>query len=490
MPLFSSPLAASIFDSDESDAASQQSNDSSSYLSSQFQHHARLSFSPKLSFNANNQVLPALSNMFDRSVVFDQDDFLQSDISQSPSELSWQSNTGYTMQYKTSKRKRHEPTSLRTPNQSPYTRRKNLHHVQENTFQSPKAPRRSRCPLEDSSSMPSSLLGNLVNINPFVLHHNQPTHRYNTRLVAKRESPSLRQLIIPRFEQEFRHESFLGHGQLSNVHLCTNRLDGLLYAIKSSKAPVLGTSHEQFAWREICAYAVLISHEHLVRYYSAWVEPDGRFFIQMEHCHGGSLNGIVATNRQEQRFLDEEELMNIFHQISDALTFMHGQDLAHMNIKPENVMLCQRAANDIVYKLTDLSHVSQIRSCVLAQAGDRRYTAAEATEPSKQVSLDKCDIFSFGLTLYVCATNADLPAQGIEWQQLRLRPRQYLRSIPYCTEPFNELLLERMCNASADRRPSARQVGLAPGSRATCIVLFDSLASCRSIGQSIGAYEP
>lgn len=249
-------------------------------------------------------------------------------------------------------------------------------------------------------------------------------------------------------------------------------MDGITYAIKASKQPVLGTSYEQMAWRETCAHAVLISHENLVRYHSAWIEPDGRFFVQLEYCNGGSLDDIIEKNRRNRLYTSEQQLKQILHQISDALAFMHAQDLAHLDIKPANIMLSQRSINihfdkddnddehDIIYKLTDLGHVSQISLSSIEEDGDSRYLALEALQKShsKQINLTKCDIFSLGLTLYVCATNGELPKQGNEWQQLRLNIIQYLHSISHCTNQFNELLLGRMCHLDPNQRPSAYEV--------------------------------
>ncbi len=354
------------------------------------------------------------------------------------------------------------------------------------------------------------MLGDLVNTNPFTPQlnssHNKrvkldspsvpklettttPTPRYRTRLVAKRDqqaaihvpferrqssrtvpvgSPSLRELTIRRFDEEFHQETLLGHGEFSRVYLCKNRLDGITYAVKASKQSVLGTSYEQMAWRETCAHAVLISHENLVRYHSAWIEPDGRFFVQLEYCNGGSLDDILEKNRRNHMFINEQQLKQILHQISDALAFMHAQDLAHLDIKPANIMLSQRSINinfdnddnEMIYKLTDLGHVSQISLSSFEEDGDSRYLALEALQNSnsKQLNLAKCDIFSFGLTLYVCATNRELPKQGNEWQQLRLNITQYLHSISHCTNQFNELLLGRMCNLDPNQRPSAYEV--------------------------------
>ena len=453
MPSYPSPIPAPVFDSDESDGASQQSNDSSSYLSSQFTQHTCLSFSPKQILKTTNQVLPSLTSSNFDDFLHSHEDLTLNDsitIPSTPSDLRNVTNK---------KRKRNdEPFSLHTPNQSPYTRRKNLDYVQETTFQSPKIQRRSRHH-DDSLTIPTPTPSNLVNINPFSPENLLAKHRYPTRLVTKREtslSPSLRKLIIPRFEQEFRHEKFLGSGEFSHVYLCTNRLDGLLYAIKTSKQ----SSYEQIAWREICAYAILTSHENLVRYYSGWIEPDGRFFIQLEFCNGGSLEDLIEKNRQDQLVLHEQQLKDILHQMSDVLTFMHGKDLAHLDVKPSNIMLCQSGDQQIVYKLTDLGHVSQISSCSIDEDGDSRYLALEAIEKynSKKLNLDKCDVFSLGLTLYVCATNYNLPKQGNEWRQLRLNISQYLNPMKQCHKQLNDLLLQRMCHIDPNERPAAYEV--------------------------------
>jgi hypothetical protein len=621
MSSFASPIPPPVFDSDESDVASQQSTDSS-YLASQFNRRTRLSFSPKLTINNScSQVLPPSSTLFDESTCSQplqddsrnhsqqssQQDYIFNDsiniesalsrlttLSQTPSEISYQSSPisshltksnefkspchlrftpssgtvatkstkTYTVKYATknttnnNKRKRSttrsrdttiksdtsiDRVSLKTPDQSPCTRRKNLDYVQESTFRSPKVQRRSRHH-DDSINLTTSniskhdeqstinskgmdfrrnntnayfllVLGDLVNTNPFSPQLNSshskrvkldspcvpivesattPTPRYRTRLVAKRDqqaaahvpserrqsfravpagSPSLRELTIRRFDEEFHQESLLGHGEFSHVYLCKNRLDGITYAIKASKQPVLGTSYEQMAWRETCAHAVLISHENLVRYHSAWIEPDGRFFVQLEYCNGGSLEDILEKNRRNHMFIPEQQLKQILHQLSDALAFMHAQDLAHLDIKPANIMCSRHSMNinfdkddldddNIIYKLTDLGHVSQISLSSIEEDGDSRYLALEALQKShsKQINLAKCDIFSLGLTLYVCGTNHEMPKQGNEWQQLRLNITQYLHAISHCTNQFNELLLGRMCNLDPNQRPSAYEV--------------------------------
>ena len=49
---------------------------------------------------------------------------------------------------------------------------------------------------------------------------------------------------VSRLDHEFVLQEEVGSGQFGQVFRCTNRLDGCTYAIKRSRKPVAGSSHE------------------------------------------------------------------------------------------------------------------------------------------------------------------------------------------------------------------------------------------------------
>ena len=158
---------------------------------------------------------------------------------------------------------------------------------------------------------------------------------------------------------------------------CINRLDGCTYAIKRSKRPIAGSALEVAAWKEVCAHAVLVRHNHIVQYYSAWAEAD-RMLIQNEYCNGGSLaefceslrinNSIQQHQQQLQNeniggdidmvemtlhgcsssssndaklLMSEYDLKTLLLHVAKGLAYMHSQNLVHLDIKPGNIFICR-----------------------------------------------------------------------------------------------------------------------------------------------------
>ena len=187
----------------------------------------------------------------------------------------------------------------------------------------------------------------------------------------------IRKCLVSRYHQEFHEVCKLGAGEFGDVFKCINRLDGCTYAIKRSKQAIAGSALEIAAWKEVCAHAVLVRHNHIVQYYSAWAEKD-RMLIQSEYCNGGSLAEFLDAMKLQMSagsilsssssppssnllsppspssystsstssssfplMMNESDLKTLLLHVAKGLSYMHSLHLAHLDIKPGNIFICR-----------------------------------------------------------------------------------------------------------------------------------------------------
>ena len=182
------------------------------------------------------------------------------------------------------------------------------------------------------------------------------TDNSHSNSLPKNKRLALRQCNVSRYHEEFHEVCKLGSGEFGDVFKCINRLDGCTYAIKRSKRPIAGSALEVSAWKEVCAHAVLVKHNHIVQYYSAWAECD-RMLIQNEYCNGGSLaefidslkssnlieNNEIINNNQRLLLMSEYDLKILLLHVAKGLAYMHSLNLVHLDIKPGNIFICRSA---------------------------------------------------------------------------------------------------------------------------------------------------
>ncbi|XP_041452735.1 wee1-like protein kinase 1-A isoform X1 [Lytechinus variegatus] len=284
---------------------------------------------------------------------------------------------------------------------------------------------------------------------------------------------ALRDSDISRYEAEFVEVCKVGSGEFGSVYKCINKLDGCFYAIKKSKRPIAGSAFEQMALNEVYAHAVLGTHIHVVRYYSAWSEA-GHMIIQNEYCNGGSLADIISSNKQNNHIMTEIELKQVLVQIAQGLKYIHSQGLVHMDIKPGNIFITKKeplpsttsetekidedeevsledtqTLTHLTYKIGDLGHVTSI-SNPKVEEGDVRFLPVEILQ-EEHTHLTKADIFALALTVYLAASGETLPKNGDDWHSIRQG------ELPPLTHISSDLvhLLQTMIHPDPTQRPSA-----------------------------------
>jgi serine/threonine protein kinase len=236
-----------------------------------------------------------------------------------------------------------------------------------------------------------------------------------------------------RFAEDFEDAKVIGSGSFAVVYRARNRIDKQEYAIKKTKKTLGRSARRQEMLQEALALASVAIDSmcpYIVRYFASWVE-DERLFIQTELCDG-SLKDCMLELRQtrphDPRF-DQGELSVVIRDVCTGLAVLHGKNLVHLDVKPENVLVknllptpCrERSVASKIHKIADLglATAAMDAGCDEINEGDSRYLAREVLQGNFS-DLTKADVFSLGLTCYELATNPkELPCNGEEWHRLR-----------------------------------------------------------------------
>ncbi|RUP45447.1 kinase-like domain-containing protein [Jimgerdemannia flammicorona] len=162
-------------------------------------------------------------------------------------------------------------------------------------------------------------------------------------------------------------------GPLSVVFKC-QRQDGTLCAVKILKKKGVPSVVVDFMWKEMSLTD--LEHPNIVEFYEAAVTK-WFMFIVMELADGDVSDLLQET---EDHISNQPIIFDIFRQIFDAITFLHGHKIAHRDIKFEN-MLFKRNADEI-----------------RGRADEIRSQANEITSRADEIRIFLCD---FGLSAKV-----------------------------------------------------------------------------------------
>jgi Serine/threonine protein kinase len=119
-------------------------------------------------------------------------------------------------------------------------------------------------------------------------------------------------------------------------------------------------------------------------------------YIIMEAAPYGDIARVLRTSTL---FYDEKLARTYFHQLVEGIEYLHSQGVAHMDLKPENLLL----GEDFILKITDFDCAYMKRDPEILGRGTRNYRAPEVikracTDP------EAADIYSAGIILFVLVT--------------------------------------------------------------------------------------
>jgi eukaryotic-like serine/threonine-protein kinase len=199
----------------------------------------------------------------------------------------------------------------------------------------------------------------------------------------------------------------LGSGGMGQVWLArASELDDKEAAVKVLLRDVAEKpEHLARFKREVRAVGGLRDN-NVVQIWDAGVLSDGRHYMIMEYCNGGSLASLLDRKRK----LSIEETFMFTAGPASALAAAHDAQIIHRDVKPDNILLLHEDGR-LRAKLGDFGIArmnservnAQFRTRTMKMMGTPGFMAPEQANPKEGVD-HRADIFSLGCVLYLCLT--------------------------------------------------------------------------------------
>jgi eukaryotic-like serine/threonine-protein kinase len=227
-------------------------------------------------------------------------------------------------------------------------------------------------------------------------------------------------------------ERLLGQGGFAWV-FAARRTDGKPFAVKILKPRFATDDAFRTRFRQESEFAAELSHPHIVHIEEVSRDSDAVWFAM------DLYPDTLAAQLEREGKLEDDHIIQVAHDIAEALSFAHAKGIVHRDIKPDNILLGeQRQA-----VLTDFGIARAISGYVAATGfnmtiGTPHYISPEQAQGRP---LDgRSDLYSLGITLYRAATG-ELPFKSKDWFDLA---RMHVEAKPEPPRTLRPELMRRL----------------------------------------------
>lgn len=178
--------------------------------------------------------------------------------------------------------------------------------------------------------------------------------------------------LLASFSTKYHLDKILGHGGFSVVRSGTKKTTGVVYAIKIFKKNCLEEVDSVRLMNEVKIMQEL-KHKNIVDFHDFYDEENS-YYLVIEKMDGGDL----LERLEIVTVFKEDRVCQIFKDVVDAVEFMHSRNIAHRDLKLENLLLDTTSVSASV-KLADfgLSQKEVAPSCFKTMCGTPAYIAPE-----------------------------------------------------------------------------------------------------------------
>ncbi len=202
----------------------------------------------------------------------------------------------------------------------------------------------------------------------------------------------------------YRLDEKIGEGGMGVVYKASHALLQRPAAVKLLSPERAGERDRKRFEREVQLTSKL-THPNTISIYDFGRTPAGTFYYAMEYVDGCDLQTLVEQHGPQ----DPARVAHLLAQLTGALLEAHRVGLIHRDVKPANVMLCERGGIADVVKVLDFGLIKELdrtdaadgdEHCVV---GTPLYLAPEALVSPESVDA-RSDLYAVGAVGYFLLT--------------------------------------------------------------------------------------
>ena len=267
--------------------------------------------------------------------------------------------------------------------------------------------------------------------------------------------------------------ALIGQGSFGSVYLALHAVTGELMAVKQVEVPSAHSNSTLDKRKESMLAALKheidllrdLQHENIVQYLGS-NSDDRHFNIFLEYVPGGSVAAMLNSYGQ----LQEPLIRNFVRQILAGLSYLHGRDIIHRDIKGANVLVDNKGN----IKISDFGISKRVEASALLQpqknGGHMHRPSLQgsvfwmAPEVVKQTSYTrKADIWSLGCLIVEMFTGTHPFPNCSQLQAIfQIGNSSAKPTTPESASEEGQEFLSKTFEIDHEKRPSANELLLSP----------------------------
>ena len=257
-------------------------------------------------------------------------------------------------------------------------------------------------------------------------------------------------------------EQKLGEGGMGVVYKARHSLLRRITAVKLLPPDKAGEEAVSRFEREVQETSAL-THPNIIEIYDYGRTPEDVFYYAMEYLDGLDLSLLVEKYGR----LEPGRVIFILAQAAHALAHAHDRGLVHRDVKPANIVLCDRGQMADTVKVLDFGLVKDLNAADVGASGVNSITgtpmflAPESIRDPTKID-GRADIYALGAVGYFLLTGEDVflaksvvEVCGAHLHAEPVAPNERTGDT-LCRDDLERVLLRCLAKEPGDRFPDGR----------------------------------